>query len=91
MLCVHGYIHALRRVQGDDGDDNQVLRWLIMDKQEKHWDVFRVHESGKQMQYYSRQIVDGQNNLPKFNDMVKDPMLKWKECFNTCKPSASAA
>ena len=42
LLLVHGYKLGLRRVQGDDGDANQILRYIIQDKEKKIHDIYQV-------------------------------------------------
>ena len=53
------YNHGMLRVEGDDGDVDQVLRWCILTKEEKYHDVYRVSESGKEDVYYVRPYDEG--------------------------------
>lgn len=62
-LTVFGYNHGMLRVEGDDGDANQVLRWCILTKEEKYHDVFRVSESGKEDVYYVRPYDEGETRI----------------------------
>ena len=62
LLTVHGYVHSLRRVEGDDGDVNQTLRWLIVDKEEQRWDVFKV-QKGNDIQMCSRKYIDAEEDM----------------------------
>ena len=62
-LTVYGYNMGMLRVQGDDGDANQVLRWEIKDKEEKWHDVFRVMEEGKPDAYYVRPYDEGEEHI----------------------------
>ena len=43
MLCCC-YNHGMLRVKGDDGDASQVLRYCMVDKSERKWDVFTIIE-----------------------------------------------
>ena len=78
QLTVHGYIMGLRRVEGDDGDADQILRWAIEDKSKDRWDVFRIHKKGEYARYVSRKRASEEGDFP------VDLMVDWKDSFTKC-------
>lgn len=86
LLTVHGYVMGLRRVEGDDGDANQTLRWLIVDKEDQWWDVYRVHQENQHPFYKSRKMDTPSEEEQKL--WGRDPMIGWKESFALCTESA---
>ena len=45
LLTVHGYVMGMRRVKGDDGDKDQILRYIIADKEKVTWGCLSCHRA----------------------------------------------
>ena len=73
-LTVSGYNMGMLRVQGDDGDVNQILRWAIKDKQQQWHDVFRVMEEGKPDAWSVRPYDEGEEH-------ITDLKVGWEEAL----------
>lgn len=73
-LTVSGYNMGMLRVQGDDGDANQILRWAIKDKQQQWHDVFRVMVEGKPDAWSVRPYDEGEEH-------ITDLKVGWEEAL----------
>jgi hypothetical protein len=60
-LLATGYVNKLLRVDGDDGDKVQTLRWVLGDpsREDIFWDVFQVI-NGDEKYYKCRVLKDGE-------------------------------
>lgn len=82
-LTIHGYVHGLLRVRGDDSEPSQTLRWIIVDKDERWWDIFKVIEPNTKDKWLSREI----DELEKPTDLKHD----WEVAFRECTAATAAA
>lgn len=79
LLLVNGYNMGMLRVKGDDGDEDQIIRWIIQDKEQVWHDVFRITEPGKEDTYISRVFDEGE-------EQPKDLKAEWEASFKRCTP-----
>ena len=88
MLTVHGYVMGMRRVKGDDGDKDQILRYVIVDKEEVTWDVYRVIEPDKTDVWVSRKFGEGE--IPEGKSAPED-MMDYTTAFDKCSAGGPTA
>eukprot|EP00316_Scyphosphaera_apsteinii_P002532 CAMPEP_0119300514 /NCGR_PEP_ID=MMETSP1333-20130426/2445_1 /TAXON_ID=418940 /ORGANISM="Scyphosphaera apsteinii, Strain RCC1455" /LENGTH=114 /DNA_ID=CAMNT_0007302307 /DNA_START=40 /DNA_END=384 /DNA_ORIENTATION=- len=80
MLLCHGKVLGLRRVEGDDGDKDQILRWFMGDPRDNGdsaWDVFKTMRKGEPEKYCCRYIGPITE--------VPNMMDAWKASYDLCK------
>jgi len=81
-LTCYGYVHGLLRVRGDDNEPSQTLRWIIVDKDDQWWDIFKVIEPNCKDMWYSREIEEFEK--------PKDLALDWELAFKECTAATAA-
>ena len=81
QLLAHGYVEKLLRVDGDDGDAVQTVRWVLGDprRTERYWDVFHCM-NGEEKFYKCRMIPDGLHK-----EATDDMKGTWKDHLALCK------
>ena len=88
LLTVHGYVMGMRRVKGDDGDKDQILRYIIADKEKVTWDVYRVIEPDKTDVWVSRPFDEGE--IAEDASAPTD-LMDYKASFDKCSPGGPTA
>lgn len=82
QLLAHGYVEQLLRVDGDDGDAVQTVRWVLADPRRiegRYWDVFHC-QNGDEKFYKVRMIPEGCHE-----EACNDMKGTWKAHLALCK------